>query len=416
MLNTSNSLVDTANNSAPNNTYTTDEDLFAGYVSISEELPDNWYQQFAYCDNRSDLIYNIGTSFVAENGKQYDCYFNNQEYSEVTVTKFNDYNEDGVWDEDEPALPDWDIVLTPLYGCLSETENISAIQTLRIFGQKECLAPGSAIKTTDVSGLAVFEEVLPGGYSVDEVLQPGWTQSVIYCDGEDDYIESEIGYGNFLFAYPGETTNCYIGNFRNPIVQIDKSNNATGPVNRGSQITFTIVVQVPGLSSSGILRGTTDGTNYLPVTVTDFLQDEFEYVPGSFAAVSSERGDITLAGITTDPNYASPGSWALTNSASNTVVPGEIVTLTYKAVVGQTVAAGTYPTTASVTGYGSDITVTVTDSDNDQVTVSVPAVLGVSTELAVTGQSQYTAIFGGILLVGTTLILRNRTKQEMNSK
>ncbi len=165
---------------------------------------------------------------------------------------------------------------------------------------------------TDENGDAIFENVYPGEYSVNETLQDGWTQSSVFCEYAEE--EWELSRQNewdqewdssYLDVQAGQTRHCYIGNYREPTVEIQKTNNTTGPITPGTTVTFTLTITVPGPLTSGQLQGATNGSDYLPVTVTDNLTNEFDYVPGSFTATSNVRGDLVASGITTDPNYAS---------------------------------------------------------------------------------------------------------------
>jgi hypothetical protein len=420
--------------SLPQYRYTTEDTFQAGEFSITEEETLGWYQTGANCYDVTDrwnlFNYNggLGTEFTTEIGHEYECEFENYEYGQVTVTKYHDYNENGEWDDDEPTLEDWEIVLSESCSPL-----VSAVtQSRSLYEVEECEAETIATQKTEEDGTTTFEELEVGLYEVNEILQDGWVQSSIYCEPfmferEPVNLEHEIvelpgqifkTETNEFFMAPGQEQQCYVGNYREPVVAIDKTNDTTGPIQRNTEVTFTLTVKVPPADNSGILQGAfDDDEEYQPVVVNDNLTDEFDYVSGSFTATSNIRGDLKAAGITTDPNYESPGVWILTTPASNEIMHNEVITLTYKAIVGNTVPAGTYPTTASVIGYGDTVDITATDQDDDQVVVFVPAVLGavsspvepVAKKLVSTGSHILTNILIASGLIGLALALRRKS-------
>src|SRR5690606_25747984 len=79
--------------------------------------------------------------------------------------------------------------------------------------------------------------------------------------------------------------------------------------------------------------------------VTDLPPENFEYLAGTFTANSSDRGNLVLAHVTSEPTYASPGDWELVDMS-----PGEKVTLTYEAKISDHVTPGIYPDPAFVKG------------------------------------------------------------------
>jgi hypothetical protein len=100
----------------------------------------------------------------------------------------------------------------------------------------------------------------------------------------------------------------------------------------GNEVTYTIQVT----AREGDVAG---------VTTTDVPPEGFKYQKGSWTAVSSVRGDLKDAGITTEPTYASPGQWQLGD-----MQPDEVVTLTYRAVIQSDVDPGIYPDLAWAEG------------------------------------------------------------------
>jgi hypothetical protein len=71
--------------------------------------------------------------------------------------------------------------------------------------------------------------------------------------------------------------------------------------------------------------------------------------------MSSLRGDLKTAGISTQPTYASPGIWSFLGGApeDNAFYPGEVITLTYQTKINAGVSPGTYPDVALSLAYAS---------------------------------------------------------------
>jgi subtilisin family serine protease len=101
----------------------------------------------------------------------------------IEGSKWNDLDQDGIWDGGEPALADWTIYL--------DSDND---------GQ---LDPGELSTTTDTDGSYAFR-LQPGTYIVAEVMQPGWSQTYPSSPGtyEVELEEEEVvpgrDFGNFL--------------------------------------------------------------------------------------------------------------------------------------------------------------------------------------------------------------------------
>ncbi len=397
--------------------------------------------------------------------------FGNRIFGKVKVIKFHDVNENGYYPEEgEELLEGWEMSLTPF---ISEEDTIS--------------------QTTGEDGSTTFVDLDPRRpYLLTETPQDGWQQTDIFCEKGPIRVFGEkrlrkfIGdgtYGQQLEERDENTTYCYVGNTYQPVLEISKTNNKPEATVVGDTVTYTITVTVPEDSGcvyregSAVMWPWPSGLSeqlvelpifgffpyarncaiedpmpngfttpiyinddceeecgeiaYGEVMVTDLPPEGFAYVPGSWTASSNMR-DMT--GITTEPTYASPGQWNLTSADSPFLVPGEVVILTYQAVIGNDVTNGDYPDTAFVEGYSrgsfdeegsTKIYGNVTDAEPDtpfvgtKVTVLTTEVseqgyvLGTST-LQVTGvPAILSPVIGALLALGAVLTITNRKKRHL---
>lgn len=325
-------------------------------------------------------------SFTVSSGQNITCTFVNTRYSKIIVTKFFDANENGIFDEGEQTLPDWEINL--MKKCLDNNESFIA-------GLQDC-EQFNLTQTTGQDGTTTFSKILPGDYKVSENLKDGWVQSALYCTGDNEisnpvqnpYIKKSAGY---VDLGAGQTRYCFVGNHHKPELDIAKSNDQPNPVMDGAIVTYSITVSVPNVDQSGRVYGTINGKDYFPVEVTDVLPAGFDYIPGSWTATSNVRGDLRVAGITPEPIN---GVWDLTTPSSNFLLPGEVITLTYQAKIADTVTPGTYTNVA--VGKGFDNPCKGHEVDTQFVTSSVTVVGPPPTKPFTPGQ-----VLGESILVNT---------------
>ncbi|MES2971227.1 MAG: SdrD B-like domain-containing protein [Patescibacteria group bacterium] len=372
--------------------------LLPGTYNATEPPIVGWDLDQINCSSEEDVdVNNQNVVIDLQPGENVTCTFVNIGRSNVIVTKYNDLNRNGQFDPDEPTLPEpsfpgWTISLDDLQ------------------------------QVTGADGSTTFTNVKPNQlYGVDEVQQDGWTLSDITCDADfnqditfGDRLAQEIDLielpnGHLIFPRPGQTVNCFIGNYQDLVLNIAKANDRPNPTTVGDTVTYTLLVSVP--TNSGVSYG----------TVTEDLPPEnFTYVPGSWAAVSNVRGDLKAAGITTQPTYASPGTWIL-----GTMIPGEVVTLTYRAVIGTIVSAGTYPDVAFAQGCGlpadpcideevvfSNLSFAAEPFVSTAVTIVSPQVLGANTTRTVLVNTGTTGMIASVMaataLLGVTIIVAKR--------
>jgi hypothetical protein len=137
------------------------------------------------------------------------------------------------------------------------------------------------------------------------------------------------------------------------------------------------------------------------------------------------RGDLKAQGITTDPAYASPGIWSLTSASSGFLTPGEVITLTYKAVIGNSVATATHPDSAFAQGFDkSGNRIYANGSLNPFVGTKVSIVdplktsgfvLGTSV-LVDTGRAAFISMLVGVVLVLIVMLLSVNRNIRLQSK
>jgi hypothetical protein len=290
-----------------------------------------WTRTFPVESNCQTVSVSFGSDVTAN--------FGNRQLGSVVVTKYNDLNENGIQDNDEPILPGWDIVLDKVDG---------SDQTVK----------------TDENGQSIFYHMNSGAYILSENIQPGWKQTNITCqmdeildetpkngptDIADKFDNSNAHPINIL---PGANISCSIGNAQliSPQLLISKSNNKY-PVdqNPGSDVQYSLVV-------TALLNDVND------VTVTDLSPAGFAYRSGSWTADSSLRGNLKNS-PTTEPNYDSRGNWTLGDMKKD-----EVVTLTYMADISDVQDPGLYPDLAWTQGVdGQDIEVLGAGTNSDFV-------------------------------------------------
>lgn len=356
-----------------------------GHYSITEDPNSDWAQGNISCTGGTNLETHLGgTSFDLAAGESVNCTFNNEKYATVHVTKFNDINDNGEKDTDEPYLPEWSMTLT-----------------------------NHDPEVTNENGIATFTGVLAGSYIVGEELEPLWKQTHISCStaqptptptrGDDlvgfNLIEKihaqEVPEGSERISLnPGETVNCLIGNhYSPPVLELSKENDtAGGDESPGASILYTLTLHVLD-------------NNISHVNLIDLLPQGFIYRAGSWtASITGGSFDHSIG----EPTYASPGTWNLGD-----LTEGSEITLTLIADVSNDEKPGLYKDLALAYGcqtdepcsvvyatavapgdigetnhVGTDVNIVKDQQDGKTVNVETTkegSVLGASTELPATG-------------------------------
>lgn len=354
--------------------------LLPGEYSICEEGKDGW-------SNTTPLCQNVNL----RPGEDEYLNFGNVRYGTVTVTKFNDENQNGQFDDNENTLNGWTINLDS--NSLVTGEN----------GQEQ--------------GQVIFTNVSQENHGLSENLKEGWRQTDIYCDRVDDgdfnvTAQSILPAATYLVYVPaGQNINCYIGNFEEkPGVSITKSNDKSDGIGAGQTITYTLTVT---------------NTGNIPlnnISIQDFLPGGFTYVPGS-----------TSGALATDPTIE--GS-TLTWSAIEMLGVGDSVTINYQVTSSSELANGIYTNFATCRASTKNIndigfTTLVFDRELDSPylecntatsTVTIGSglsyggslggqVLGISTELPATGSPTW-IIIASFAMIGAGIYLNINSKKE----
>jgi chitodextrinase len=139
-------------------------------------------------------IFNLGSedipliSMTEETGSTAGDFFISANTGQIHGSKWNDLDEDGIWDAGEPGLANWKIY---------QDENIN--------GQWDT---GEQFELTDSSGNYSFTNLPAGQYVIAEVLQQGWTQT--YPDLDESVLQEKTGFLTSQITTSGSKAPIYI--------------------------------------------------------------------------------------------------------------------------------------------------------------------------------------------------------------
>lgn len=323
----------------------------------------------------------------------------------VIVTKYNDYNRNGIHDNGEPLLPNWEFNLTD--GICDYEIDVRNFLAQALDEEAECY---DKTQLTTQDGTTTFTEVNPNGfYQLTEALpaDSNWNLGNIECNTNDGGLDGDTYY---LSINSGQTVSCMVGNYRDAELLIEKTNDSTGDQVAGDVVTYTLVVTVP--EDSGAVYD---------AVVRDLPPAGFTYVPGSWTSTVP----------TEEPAFNPIAEWHIGD-----LLPGDSVTLTYQMQIDNTVDAGRYTNIAYAQGDTVDEdavvesaprllaisqatlsgTVLTTSIVSSSVVVAgeTGEILGVTTVLANTGENMWAVIATGatIILMTISIGIATRTQQK----
>lgn len=252
--------------------------LAIGNYRICEVLKTGWFQTYPVVEGSNNVVqdeapacYDFAVNSSGMTNTNMD--FGNIHLGNIKVIKYHDLNRNGVKDENEPVLSGWDMTL------------------------------GNDTKSTDENGEALFENLISGGYVLSENIKEDWLQTNINC-GEEQATDNDNSHT--VDVVPGETVNCYVGNYHAPILNLSKYNDGSSKT-PGGKVIYKLVLKILNNKMFG-------------VKIKDLLPKGFHF--SSILSSTLNGENITLP----DPNYHSPGTYNLgdLNEGSEVIIEYEV--------------------------------------------------------------------------------------------
>jgi hypothetical protein len=282
----------------------------SGYIPFTYGLNDETnvddYTAEFYCHTDVHNYDNYDRVDGIEYGGTYYCIaFNVPEpvdTSSIGGYKYADYNGDGIFDPeiDEP-IEDWEISI-----CRYESNLMFTM--FEVILEPDCILVGTT--TTDSTGWYEFTGLTEGFYRITEEQRPDTHTVISPVGGVYDNIDPFVQEGDYNFFNQPHP----------PELLISKLNDWDGePLKPGDLVVYTLILEVLNADLQN-------------VQLTDLSPGGFDYVAGSYSALLNGN-PLAIS----EPTYASPGVWYLGDLSV-----GDIVTLTYTALITDTVKAGLY--------------------------------------------------------------------------
>lgn len=179
--------------------------VLPGIHNFTEATFPSWYLAAIECtpkEKASVDLPNRRLTLSVLPGDNITCTWVNQRRITLQASKFNDLNGDSLFTPAEPYLPGWEMVLY-------------TGQNLRLLG-----------KVTDDNGSVVFNNRIPGTYTVCETPKAGWTNTL------PGQIDPMIGIPCYNFTLqPGQNASVLFGNTQGavvrPLEEIDPNSGVT---------------------------------------------------------------------------------------------------------------------------------------------------------------------------------------------
>jgi len=124
-----------------------------GVWEVTEQAQDGWMQTAVYVDGEAKTVNpTVSVSVEGTSGETHEVIYGNIPLGSISGAKFYDADADGVWDEGEPPISKWAVTLT---GTTIKGEPIPARGAI-----------------TGDDGTFKFGDLLPGTYTVEEIIPP----------------------------------------------------------------------------------------------------------------------------------------------------------------------------------------------------------------------------------------------------
>ncbi|HKM19976.1 MAG TPA: VWA domain-containing protein [Candidatus Dojkabacteria bacterium] len=317
------------------------------------------------------------TNYSVKSGQTYNVVCKNAQLPATLIVRKNVVNSEG---KDEGVFSDdqFDIVLG------EETQQIA--------------------DTANGKQPAIFEGLQPGVHTFTETPKEGYI-----FEGCTDDGEVTLGSNQTLEVV---CTNKVI----DPILKIEKSNDAVSSLLAGDMVTYTITVTAP-------IDDIEEGTYVLNnVVVSDIAPAGFKYILGSWTV---EKNSVDITDEVPEPTYndTNVAQWMIGDMKE-----GDVVVLTYRTRISLLQDPGNYPDIAWVAGtslidgavLGASTVDPLTPFVGTDVTVIEPdiveegEVLGASITLPDTGASTYLTLGALIMMILGVIALLFKPFKKLN--
>jgi hypothetical protein len=204
---------------------------------------------------------------VTTNYGQEDYWIVKLKYGSICGSKFNDLNANGVWDDGEPGLPDWEIRL----------QNAS----------------GTYTETTDADGNYCFTDLLDGQYTVSEVQQDGWIQTFPETNTYTITISNGQQVGNVDFGNTRDYSACATWSLQSSEVVTSTTGEITAETELLSQGSAPPYMYILGYGDNGQRLWQTGGWQGGPLDSQRYVEFSLSPDPGNMLTVTDVAFDYS---------------------------------------------------------------------------------------------------------------------------
>ncbi|MBU0975611.1 hypothetical protein KJ918_02325, partial [Patescibacteria group bacterium] len=252
---------------------TFDEVSYGDYI-IGEELQENW-----------ENISGLGEVTINEPDMEFTV-VNEYQLGDLKVCKFEDTNGNGIRDMKAGEDKSVEVFIEPEYSedYIAWGVHVTGLEDVEQ-GEDECYT---------------WENIQIGDYEVyeDEIAGLEWILTAVWVNGVNVGAANNV----LVTVEPMQKTLVEFGNYPNPALYIEKTNNRLGEdIYAGDNVSYMITVTARYNTVYG-------------VEVTDLLPEGFEYRNGSWKAFLTQRidGEEFKSEISIpEPVYNSPGVWEI---------------------------------------------------------------------------------------------------------